>query len=61
MFEFHMIVVDVIMLKKKKKKFNGCEPKWSSKEDEFLDEAWKTVSIDAFTGANQKSEYMGRE
>jgi hypothetical protein len=38
-----------------KKKASGRGPNWSSREDECLAAAWKTVSIDHFIDANQNS------
>jgi hypothetical protein len=40
-----------------KKKAGGRGPKWRSREDECLAEAWKTVSINPFTGTNQNAEF----
>lgn len=44
--------------KKRKKDSPPAEPriKWTGKEEECLAEAWKTVSIDGVTGANQSYE-----
>ena len=48
--------------KKKKRAARTDEPrvKWTSKEDECLAEAWKTVSIDPVTGANQNADTYWR-
>jgi hypothetical protein len=42
--------------KKRKKTSPPTEPrvKWTGKEEECLAEAWKTVSMNGITGANQK-------
>jgi hypothetical protein len=39
-----------------KKGGGSRKPKWRSAEDECLAEAWKTVSIDPISGANQNSD-----
>ncbi|KAE8811295.1 putative methionyl-tRNA synthetase [Hordeum vulgare] len=45
-------------MKKRESNAKPAEPhiKWTSKEDECLAEAWKTVSIDPFTVTNQNTD-----
>ncbi|KAE8787720.1 putative methionyl-tRNA synthetase [Hordeum vulgare] len=51
--------------KKKKRAANRktteTRVKWTAKEDECLAEAWKTISIDPITGANQTTDTYSRK